>query len=145
VPPFVSEPFPSDALGHPWTRADVELLGVDLTVASYEGRVFVNNPSADASTERGEGSGYVGSFHVFGKEGCWGERGHCDPREERRALDRRRDPTVRAKIRLTADRDVLRRCVEQGGELTVTVVPAVPGDEQDDVLRFERMSIVTYR
>lgn len=145
MPPFVSDPFPAQALRHAWTRADVELHGVDLTVTSYEGRLFVNNPEADATTERGEGSGYVGSFHVFGKEGCWGERGHCEPREERRAFDRRRDPTVRAKIRVTADAGVLRRCIEQDGELTVTVVPAVPGGERDDVLRFERLSIVTYR
>jgi hypothetical protein len=145
MPAYVSDPFPAQSLRHAWTRADVELHGVDLTVSSYEGRLFVNNPSADASTERRDGNGYIGSFHVFGKEGCWGEKGHCDPVDERRAFDRRRDPVVRAKIRVRTDADVLRRCLDQDEQLTLTVVPALPGGEDDDVLRFERLSIVTYR
>ena len=33
---------------------------------AYEGRVFLNNPNADANTPRTAEHGYAGSFHVYG-------------------------------------------------------------------------------
>src|SRR4030095_13806060 len=61
-----------------YVRADLEFIGVDHAGASFEARVYVNNPSADAETQPTEGNGYAGSFYVFGHGGCFGDAGHCD-------------------------------------------------------------------
>ena len=42
------------------------LTGVDRLVPSYEGRVFINNPSANDDTSLDSDNGYVGSIFVFG-------------------------------------------------------------------------------
>ena len=64
------------------TRVDLEFHGVDHSGASFEGRVFVNNPGADQNTELSPERGYVGSFHIFGHGGCYGDVGHCEVRAE---------------------------------------------------------------
>ena len=61
-----------------YVRADLEFIGVEHAGASYEARVYVNNPTADVNTEPTEGNGYAGSFYVFGHGGCFGDAGHCD-------------------------------------------------------------------
>ena len=48
----------------------------------------MNRPDATGETPRDAVNGYVGSFHVFGHGGCWGDVGHCEVRE-RRAYDPR--------------------------------------------------------
>ena len=54
------------------SRADLVFYGVDHAGPSYEARVFINNPKADAETERVDEQGYAGSFAVFGHNGCFG-------------------------------------------------------------------------
>jgi hypothetical protein len=148
VADFTSAAFPRDALLGRYKRADLELHGVDQTSPSYEGRVFLSNPEADESTERTEENGYLGAFHVFGKAGCWGEEGHCDEPPERRKFDRRRSPTRYAKVRLTLPENLREIVGKREGELTLSVVAAVPpgqkGETADEVLRFSRLSIITY-
>lgn len=56
---------------------------------SYEGRVFINNPSANETTELNLENGYVGSYHVFGHGGCYGSEGHCDIPNGIRTYDNR--------------------------------------------------------
>lgn len=147
---FVSAPFSIDALVGDFSRADVELHGVDQAVPSYEASVFLNNPDADEHTARDESSGYLGSFVVFGKGGCWGEEGHCDVRPSRK-FDRRRDPTRFAKVRITVPEGRLARLLEgiEGHAATVSIVAIVPASDDEEhepseVLAFERLSIVTY-
>src|SRR6185436_18305022 len=55
------------------SRADLVFYGVDHAGPSYEARVFINNPNADADTERVDEQGYAGSFSVFGHNGCFGD------------------------------------------------------------------------
>jgi hypothetical protein len=147
---FVSEAFAAGPLRRPHRRADVELHGVDQTVPSYEGRIFVNNPEADETTKRSRDSGFLGSFHVFGKAGCWGEEGHCEEQPPRRKFDRRRGPTLRAKIRVTLDAEQLQQIASREEELTISVVAAVPSRDDyrqlagEGVLRFKRLSLITY-
>ena len=74
------------APGEPYYRADLEFHGVDHSKASFEGRLFINNPDAGPDTPTGDES-YVGSFWVFGHGGCAGDEGHCEPPAERRAFD----------------------------------------------------------
>jgi hypothetical protein len=134
-----------------YSRADVELHGVDQAVPSYEGRVFLNRPDAGRDTPRDPEDGYLGSFFVFGKVECWGEDDdHC-AQPQGRSFDRRRSPTRYAKLRVRTPEGVLRRLAEKAdGELTLNIVAVLPDREDyrryapEDVLRFRRLSIVTY-
>src|ERR1700674_5667719 len=54
------------AAGRQFQRADIELEGVDHRGASFEARVFLNNPAANAATPTTPEQGYAGSFHVYG-------------------------------------------------------------------------------
>lgn len=148
---FDSNPFPVGVLREGYRRADLEFHGVDQAVPSYEARVFLNNPGADAHTAKEEDSGYLGSFFVFGKVECWGEEGHCEE-PERRKFDRRRNPTRWAKFRVTVPEGRLQRLIArgEGDEMTVNVVAVLP-DREDyrqydpaDVVKFRRLSIITY-
>src|SRR5580698_8417932 len=69
---FTSGSVPIDFAGpdHRAVRVDLELDGVYHGEASYEGRVFLDNASADAKTPKTAENGYAGSFHVFGHGGC---------------------------------------------------------------------------
>jgi tyrosinase len=69
---------PSHEAADEFSRADLEFRGVDHSGPSFEVRVYLDNPAADAETGRELASGYAGSFHVFGHGGCFGELGHCD-------------------------------------------------------------------
>ena len=149
---FDSKPFPTGQLRQPYRRADVELHGVDQAVPSYEGRIFLDNPEADRETAPTPENRYLGSFFVFGKVECWGDdESHCREPDERRKFDRRRNPTRWAKVRVRTPDGLLSRLLEQADdEVTLNLVAVVP-DREDyrrfgpaDVLRFERISIVTY-
>jgi hypothetical protein len=126
-------------------RADVELHRVDQAVPSYEGRLFLGRPDADRDTPLEEREGYVGSFFVFGKEECWGEdEEHCAP-ETGRKFDLRRPPNRYAKVRVRTPDGAVRRLAEGADNLTLHIVVVMPEDEErDDVLRFDRLSIITY-
>jgi hypothetical protein len=148
---FDSAAFARATLLESYTRADVELHRVDLAVPSYEGRVFLNRPDADRDTPLDPGTGYLGSFSVFGKVECWGDSDdHCAQPDGGR-FDRRRSPTRYAKIRVRTPDGLMRRLAgEADGELTLNVVAVLPAREDykaydpADVLRFERLAIVTY-
>ncbi len=148
---FDSTAFARDTLLESYTRADVELHRVDLAVPSYVGHLFVNRPDADRDTPLDHDEGYLGSFSVFGKVDCWGETDeHCAPPRGGR-FDHRRSPPRYGKIRVRTPDGLLRRLAEEAeGELTLNVVAVLPAREDykdyepADVLRFDRLSIVTY-
>src|SRR4051812_43189338 len=77
---FTSRPVPIDfaAPDHRFTSADLEINGIFHGEASFEGRIFLNNPKADYTTPRNRENGYAGAFHIFGHGGCLGDPGHCD-------------------------------------------------------------------
>jgi hypothetical protein len=68
-------------------RVDLELLGLDHSGPSYEGRIFINNPDADQNTATIKKNGYVGSYHIFGHGGCFGGMEHCLVKNVRRPYD----------------------------------------------------------
>src|SRR5690348_2310158 len=86
---FVSQPLHLDISKSKFYRADLEFYGIDHGGASYEGRVFVNNPRADHDTAKTDENGYVGSFFVFAHGGCFGDVGHCDIKMDKRDYDLR--------------------------------------------------------
>lgn len=149
---YDSDSFPLDALRAPYSRADVELHGVDQAVPSYQAHVFLNRPDAGPETPREPDGGYLGSFSVFGKVECWGEdEGHCAAPEGRK-FDRRQPPQRYAKVRVRTPDGLLARLAGsvEGDEATLNVVAVLPASaaysdrKPEDALRFKRISIVTY-
>lgn len=132
-----------------FSRADIELEGIDHSGSSYEGRVFLNNPDADAATECVLEKGYAGSFHIFGHGGCFGDEGHCDV-ELRDPFDPRPVHPLWPGRKVVIATEAIRRVVSSGKPFTVTVVPVVTATtektrDDDHVLKFEMLSVVTYR
>ncbi|MBV9863501.1 MAG: hypothetical protein JO267_15290 [Alphaproteobacteria bacterium] len=134
---------------HRYARADLEIDGIFHGEASYEGRVFFNNPGADQQTAKTAENGYAGSFYIFGHGGCLGDPGHCDVHEHRREdYDfRPPHPLTPAKKRVTVTQ-ALRDIASTAAEVTVTVVPVVTAANElcdtDNVFRCATMKLVTY-
>jgi len=134
--------------GAKFYRADIKFHEVDHSGATYEGRVFLNNPNADEGTPKTLANGYAGSFHIFGHGGCFGDMGHCDVPTTQRPFDNRDEhPLVPAEISVTIT-DALREAVKKGSQVHVTVVPVIlsANDKCDleNVLKFKNFEIVTY-
>lgn len=147
---YTSAPITIDASTLPpqFTRADLEFHGVDHSEASYEARVFLNNPSADESTELTQENGYVGSFHIFGHGGCFGDVGHCDSRSQRAYDPRPSHPLLPIKKVLMAT-DAIKQAMTQGSEITITVVPVLMSwtekcEDLENVLKFDQIKLVAY-
>lgn len=145
---ITAAPLDTSALGAEFTRADIEFLGVDHGGSSYEGRVFLNNPEANADTPRSRDAGYAGSYFIFGHGGCLGDVGHCDIRPRDPFDPRPGHPLTGARKTLIAT-PALRRLLPTG-QLTVTVVPVIrsvgpksPDDE--NIVKLDAIRIVTYR
>src|SRR6266853_5963291 len=68
---FTSKPVSIDFAGpgHRYVRADLEIDGIFHGEASYEGRIFLNNPGANEQTATTPENGYAGSFQIFGHGG----------------------------------------------------------------------------
>lgn len=151
APTFTSEPIDVSTLDPDPTRADIGLHDIDHAGASYEGRVYLNNPEADESTGYDDPS-YAGSFHIFGHGGCLGDPGHCEVKARRKYDPRPSHPLTRAKKKVVAT-DAVRRVIQQGEPVTVTVVPmveplpyeSVDAKHTEDPLEIGYVRIVTYR
>jgi tyrosinase len=149
----VELPRPPQLGADDFSRADLEFRGVDHSAASFEARVYLNNPEANADSGREPDSGYAGSFYVFGHGGCFGEVGHCDvPSERRGPYDRRLPHQLLPQFRTVIITQALRRLVAAGHAdiIKVTVVsvardnPVSKVTDTADPLRFESVSLFTY-
>jgi hypothetical protein len=148
---FTARPVAIDFAGpeHRFTRADLEISGIFHAEASYEGRIFLNNPKADDKTPKTLEHGYAGSFHIFGHGGCVGDPGHCEVNEHRREpYDfRPPHPLTPAKKRVTVTQ-ALRHIARSSREVTITIVPVVTAANElcdtENVFRCENMQFVTY-
>lgn len=131
-----------------YSRADLEFIGVDHSGASYEARVFLNNPGADESTQTTEESGYAGSFHIFGHGGCFGDVGHCDIIKEPDEFDPRPSHPLAPIRKVVIATEAIKKAAAQSANISVTVVPVVTcwteKCELEDVLKFDHINLVTY-
>ena len=153
---FVSAPLelPAHDPDADFVRAELQFHGVDHSGLSYEARIFLNRPEADAESERGSNeAGYAGSFHIFGHGGCFGDVGHCDvPSEPRHANDLRLEHPLTPDTKVVIITDALKRLRAEGAEsVTVTVVAHVydPGElpvgrDLREPLLFDNVRLVTY-
>jgi tyrosinase len=145
---FVTKPIdvPRREPDSEFARADLVFYGIDHSGPSFEGRVFINAPKADASTPRDDPH-YAGSFHIFGHGGCFGDPGHCDVRTEPvDAFDVRPPHQLVPATRTVIVTDAMRRLLgDEDEQVTVTVVAVVAGASTHDVLRFDTVRLLTYQ
>lgn len=132
-----------------YSRADLIFHGVDHSLASYEGRVYINAPRANAGTGR-EHPSYAGSFHIFGHGGCFGDVGHCDiPSGPQDPFDLRQAHPLTPTAKVVIVTDALKRILADGGDasgsITVTVVCVAPHRESNEYLKFDEVRLLTYR
>jgi tyrosinase len=150
-PSYTSPPMYVGALDQNPTRADIVLHQVEHRGASYEGRVYLNNPEANYDTGTDHPS-YAGSYHIFGHGGCLGDPGHCDV-NPRRPYDPRPPHPLTKTTRIVVATDAVTRAIQSGGEATVTVVPVIeplpyePDDPKhvEDPVDIGYVQILTYR
>jgi hypothetical protein len=148
-PTYTSPQLPIGRLDPSLSRADIEFHDVGHGGASYEGRVYINNPDANADTGYNDPS-YAGSYHIFGHGGCLGDPGHCDVKP-RRAGDPRPAHPLTPATKVVIATDAVKRAIADG-EATVTVVPIieplpyeVDPKYTEDPLEIGYVRIITYR
>jgi tyrosinase len=143
---FTSKPIalPAAVRTAAFKHAELDFFEVDHSGASYQGRVFFNNPSADENTPRELESGYAGAFHIFGHGGCFGEVGHCEVMERRADDTRNRHPLTPTEVSVDVTQTL--RHVASRDQLTVTVVPvilsATPKSDTEDCFHFDGMRLL---
>jgi tyrosinase len=130
-------------------RVDLEFRGIDHSGPSYEGRVFINNPNADQTTEKNISAGYVGSFYIFGHGRCYGDEGHCEVNKERRPYDHRPEHPLTPAVKRITITDQIKTLGTATSQFSVTIVPILAGgskieDGQQDLIQMEEISIITY-
>jgi len=125
-----------------FARADIEVYGLDQSGPSYEGRIFLNNPRADAETPPLPENGYAGSFHVYGY-GIW--PGDIGKDRETRALQ---SDDIRAPIRKDViATEAVRAAATRGPDISITIVPVYPGNpprDANEALKLEGARIVIH-
>lgn len=136
---FKNVPLPTAASLSAAPRAVIEFTGLDLAGPSYEGRVFLNNPTAGPDTPTAPEQGYAGSFHVYG---YWSGAASERPQHSQGGSSQAKLP-VRRNIPAT---EAVRRAAAEGPTVTVTVVPVLPDVEEGgtgDVLPVDGVVIHT--
>ena len=125
-----------EAARQKFQRAAIRIHGVDQSGASFEGRVFLNNPKATIDTPLTEENGYVGSFHVYGY-GLWpddiGKKQSGDAQEIRAPIEKRLFAT-----------EAVRRAAAKSPEIMVTIVPMYQRDPPApayEAMKLESVSI----
>jgi hypothetical protein len=139
-------------------RADLIFDGVGHTGMSYDVRIFLNNPQADADTPADPNAGYAGKFSVFGHGDCFGEPGHCSTAGAPTARDAvsmayaRPHPMAGHEriVTITEGLNAVLRGSDTGLE-TITLVPIARMPRRADsgprkgLLSYDRVKLRTYR
>jgi hypothetical protein len=114
-----------------FTRADLEIYGINHFRPSYTTHVYLNAPQMDDLAATHES--YAGSFSIFGHQRCSGSDGHCEVHEHlRRFDDRPSHPLTRAFKRVVIT-EPLRRAMQAGNQrLAITFVATAIDDDIPD-------------
>jgi hypothetical protein len=139
-----------------FTRADLEIYGIDHFCCSYTARIFfsVSADLPDDSDERHHA--FAGQFSIFGHSRCLGEEGHCAPPTTERRFDRRPSHPLTPAFKRVVVTDALRRALAGSIEVPITllVTPTEAWEKDADhepgacharLLSFKGMQIVTFR
>lgn len=136
----------------PFFAAELLFHGLNLRGASYRAAVFFNAGRVRHNTPEDDEHGYAGAFFLFGKGGCFGEEGHCDPPPRRDRFDLRLAQQTNPTLRTVDVTEALRRELASGAsELVVSVVPELADTagvkldiDTERPLQFESLSLMTY-
>jgi hypothetical protein len=139
---------PVSQLPAQYGRADLEFIGIDHSGATYEARVYVNNPKANADTQTTLANGYAGSYYIFGHGGCFGDLGHCDIPQKQDAFDRRPSHPLEPLRKVVIATEAIKQAAAKSSEIHITVVPLIMSwtekTDLKDVMRFDHINLVTY-
>jgi hypothetical protein len=134
--------------GHRYNDAELEIIGIDHSQSSYEGRVFLNNPKADQDTPLTLENGYAGSFHILGHGGCFGDAGHCVVKGHREPYDFRVPHSLTPARKRVEVTEALRQATKTDNKVTITIVPVVNAANDlcdvKNVFHCEKMRLLTY-
>jgi tyrosinase len=128
-----------------FNRAEVRFEGLTPPEKTFELRVFVNEPKANAGTPTYENPHYLGSQHFFGHGGCFGAPGHCEPLD--RDIFDLRPPHHYAPVNVRLNvskrlRPLLRQKNLRDVPITLVAVDAKGGEIPYPGLTFEGLVIV---
>ena len=128
-------------------RAVIEFYGIDVSGPSYKGIVFVNNPKANENTPLNEANGYVGSYHIFGHDGCWGDKDHCEI-PPRRTYDSRIQSSLAPAYKYLNATNMIKKLIWSRSNATITIIPIVGRGQRmsdaKDVVHISRIRINCY-
>jgi hypothetical protein len=144
VDKFTSAAIELPPANRPFSRADLIFYGVDHSGPSFEARVFLDPRGVSHGADAGHRA-YVGSFFVFGHNGCFGDVGHCDVPRERDPFDLRPAHQLEPALRVLTVTDAVRGLLERDlDSAKATVTAHTAGAASDAVLAFETVRLATY-
>lgn len=113
---------PLSQLERDFETAELQLHNVKHPKNSFEIRVFLNQPDANANTPTEGNDHFAGSMFLFGHGECAGDVGHCDPQVHRGKFDLRPSSHV-APFTLFLDvTNSIKTMVDNTDEVTVKLV-----------------------
>ena len=127
--PYVSKPISLNIkkLENPFYRADLEFHGVDHSLNHMKVEYLLITLMPIKTTAKTSANGYVGSFHIFGHGGCYGDVGHCEIRKEKRPFDQRPPHQLTPLYKRLIVTDDLRRLGKNTDKFIVSIVPVLAG------------------
>jgi hypothetical protein len=144
VEKFTSAPIELPPANRPFARADLIFYGVDHSGPSFEARVFIDAKGVGQGADAGHRA-YVGSFFIFGHNGCFGDVGHCDVPRDRDPFDLRPAHQLEPALRVLTVTEAVQGLIERDLEAAkVTVTAHTAGSASNAVLAFETVRLATY-
>lgn len=135
-------------IARPYTRADLEIYGINTFRPSYTVHVFFNDPSVKDLDKPEERATYAGRLSVFGHPRCVGDEGHCHVPDSIRRFDTRPSHPLTRAFRRVIVTEALRTAIEAGRELTITFLAGADADKNDIegkyLFSFKGLQIVTF-
>jgi hypothetical protein len=128
----------------PFQRADLEFETLEHDGPSYTVALYLNNPDVNDAAPR-DADGYAGEFTVFAHGDCWGDVGHCDiPRDPLHPFDDRAlHPLTPVNITIEIT-DALKALGDTESVTVTALAESVDPGKREEVLRFGRLTLVTY-
>jgi hypothetical protein len=127
------------------SRVDLEFIDVHRDAGSFTAFVFLNAGKLPADAGR-DHDRFAGSFTIFTRNECWGGEGHCDWRRGAVSPFDRRPEHHLTPINVSMDVTETIRSLGNPNRLEVTVHATLASEPKarKDVLRFDRLTVMSY-
>lgn len=121
-------------LARVFSRADLELYGLDHLRPTYTCSIFFNDDSVTADDADSSRPSFAGTFALFGHAECWGASGHCQRLRPSRRFDWRPSPALTPAFRRVIVTGALQQAIASSDELRITLVAVTrePWPDQGD-------------